>query len=40
MISNDLPQVLKMHDEQRVVVQRKYAVKEDCKLYDPTVGAQ
>ena len=28
-----------MHDEQRVVVKRKYAVKQDYKLYDPTVGA-
>ena len=28
-----------MHDEQRVVVRRKYAVKQDYKLYDPTVGA-
>ena len=40
MISNDVPQLLKMHDEQRVVVRRKYAVKQDCKLYYPTVGAQ
>ena len=28
-----------MHDEQRVVVRRKYAVKQDYKLYDPIVGA-
>ena len=40
MISNDVPQLLKMHDEQRVLVRRKYAVKQDCKLYYPTVGAQ